>query len=294
MPTFEDMMEPVLRGISDGRGYSLYELEEIVAKGLGLSEGDLSRRTKSGRMTQVRHRLTWTKVYLKKPGLVEYPARGMIRITERGREVLEGKPDRIDRRLLKKLEAGFVSGQLEGDPPVLDPWEEIMARHSEIENILKSDLLERVRALHPRGFELVVLDLCKKMDSRADVEHTGKPGDGGVDGIVHDDRFGLSEIYVQAKRHTSPVTKGQVMEFIGAVSGKSTKKGIFITTADISKPAREVVATNKAVSIRLVDGDELVRLMIEHNVGVAVQQLLEIKNIDAGYFEDVDSGPRCR
>ena len=134
--------------------------------------------------------------------------------------------------------------------------------------------------------------MCKKMDSKAEVEHTGKPGDGGVDGIIHDDKFGLSKIYVQAKRHTRPVTKGQVMEFIAAVSGKSTKKGIFITTAEIPKSAKKETGRNSTVSIRLIDGNELAGLMIEHNVGVAVQQSLEIKKIDMSYFEGFGFGPR--
>ena len=136
--------------------------------------------------------------------------------------------------------------------------------------------------------------MCKKMDSRADIEHTGKPGDGGVDGIVHDDRFGLSKIYVQAKRYTSSVTRDQVRAFMGVVSGKPSQKGIFITTADIPKSAREEVEANKALSIRLVDGGELARLMMEHSIGVAVRQRLEIKKMNADYFEDFDFGPHGR
>lgn len=285
MPTFEDMMGPVLRGISDGRDYSVGGLVKIVKEGLNLSEDDLNRYTKNGRMTRVRYGLTWTKSYLKKAGLVESPAWGMIKITEKGREV-GSKPERIDCKLLKRLEVGDTCDRPEDDLPVQDPEEEIMARHSEIEGLLKDDLLEIVRALHPRVFEQVVLDLCKKMDPKAEVEHTGKPGDGGVDGIIHDDKFGLSEIYVQAKRYTGPVPKGEVMKFIGAVSGKSTTKGIFITTADIPKSAKEETATNKLVSIRLVDGGELAKLMMEHNVGVTVKQRLEIKEINTGFFED--------
>lgn len=288
VPTFEDMMEPVLRGISSGKDYSTDDLEEIVKVGLGLSEEDLSARTKDGRMTRVRYELTWTKSYLKKAGLVESPAYRMIRTTERGREVLESKPERIDRKLLKKLE----TNETKEDPRVLNPGDEIMKRHSEIEDLLKSELLEKVRTLHPRVFELVVLDLCKKMDSKADVEHTGKPGDGGVDGIVHVDKFGVSKIYVQAKRYTNPITKGQVMEFIAAVSGKSTKNGIFITTADIPQSARKEAETNQTVSIRLVDGNELAALMIEHNVGVATRKSLEIKEIETSYFEGFDLEPR--
>lgn len=244
VPTFEDMMGPVLRGISDGRDYSADGLVEIVKKDLNLSEDDLSKYTKNGRMTRVRHALTWTKTYLKKAGLVESPAWGKIKITERGREV-GTKSERVDRKLLKKLEAGYTNDQPEQDPPVRDPEEEIMARHSEIKGLVKGELLETVRALHPRVFEQVVLELCKKMDSRADVEHTGKPGDGGVDGIIHDDKFGLSEIYVQAKRYTSPIPKEEVMKFIAAVSRTSTMRGIFITTADIPKSARKEADTNK-------------------------------------------------
>ena len=274
-------MGPVLRGISDGGEYSMDELEKIVAESLGLSEDDLDRRIKNGHMTLVRHRLTWAKTYLKKAGLAEYPARGMLRITEDGKGVLKARPERVDRKLLKKLEGKST----DDDDETLDPEEIIMKKHSEIEDLLKNNLLEKLRALHPRGFELAILNLCKKIDGRAEIEHTGKPGDGGVDGIVHDDKFGLSKIYVQAKRYTNPVTKGQVMEFIGAISGKPTKKGIFITTADIPKSAREEAKANKTVSVRLVDGGELARLMIEHNVGVAVHQRLEIKKIDTDYFE---------
>lgn len=293
VPTFEDMMGPVLRGISDGRSYSVDRQVELVKEGLNLSEDDLNKYTQNGRMTQVRYGLTWTRSYLKKALLIESPSWGKIKITEKGREV-GAQHDRIDCKLLKMLEAGDIDKTPGQDPPVMDPEEIIAKKHSEIVDLLKNELLEKIRALHPRGFELVVLDLCKKMDSKADVEHTGKPGDGGVDGIVHVDKFGLSKIYVQAKRHTNPVTRGQVMEFIGTVSGKSTKSGIFITTADIPKSARIEVETNKTVSVRLVDGNELAGLMIEHGIGVTVKQRLEIKEINAGYFEGFDFGPHDR
>lgn len=285
VPTFEDMMGPVLRGISDGRDYSTDDLVKIVKDGLNLSEDDLSKHTRNGRMTRVRYGLTWTKSYLKKAGLVKSPTWGTTRITEKGREVGR-KSQRVDCKLLEKLEGGYTV-----NPPVQGPEEEIKKWHSEIEGLLKGELLEQLKELDPRAFEQVVLDLCKKMDSNADVEHTGKPGDGGVDGIVHDDKFGLSKIYVQAKRHTNPVTKGQVMQFIATVSRENDKKGIFITTAEIPKSAREEIKRNKTVSIRLVNGSELAGLMIEHNVGVAVQQHLEIKKIDTSYFEDFDFGP---
>ena len=286
VPTFEEMMGPMLRGIKDGREYRADELEDILKEGMGLTEDDLSRRVRNGNMTQVRHRLTWTKSYLKKAGLVDSPAYGTTKITERGLKVLDDNPECIDRKFLKTLMPRPAESLPDEGSPALDPVEKIMNEHAEIESMLKDDLLRKVKKLSPRGFELAVLDLCKKMDSRADVEHTGKPGDGGVDGIIHDSKFGLSKIYVQAKRHSDHVSKGQVMEFIAAVSGKATMKGIFITTAEIPESARREVRENKTVSIRLVDGNELAELMMEYNVGVAIQQHLEIKKIDEGYFSD--------
>lgn len=290
VPTFEDMMEPMLRGIRDGGEYRADELENILKESMGLTDDDLSKRVRNGNMTQVRHRLTWTKSYLKKAGLVDSPAFGVTKITEKGIEVLEASPRPIDRKLLERVNP--PSDQPKEDQSTLDPEEKIMNEHSEIEGMLKDDLLKKVKALSPRGFELAVLDLCKKMDDRADVEHTGRPGDGGVDGIIHDSKFGLSEIYVQAKRHASHVSKGQVMEFIAVVSGKPTKKGIFITTAEIPESARKEVRENKTVSIRLVDGGELAGLMMEYNVGVDIQRRLEIKKIDEGYFNNLGWSPQ--
>lgn len=287
VPTFEDMMEPMLRGIKDGGEYRASELEKIMAERFSLTEDDLNRRTQNGNMTQVRHRLTWTKSYLKKAGLVDSPAYGVSKITERGLKVLEDNPERIDHKVLKGLEAGPIDPSRK-IPPVLDPVEKIMSECSEIECMLKDDLLEKMKAMSPRGFELAVLDLCKKM-SGADVEHTGKSGDGGVDGIIHDSKFGLSKIYVQAKRHASRVSRGQVREFIGAVSGKSTKNGIFITTAEIPESTGKEAEENTNVSIRLVGGNELAGLMLEYNVGVAVEHRLEIKKIDEYYFNDLGS-----
>ena len=286
VPTFEDMMEPMLRGIKDGEEYRASELEKIIAERFSLTEDDLNRRMQNGNMTQVRHRLTWAKSYLKKAGLVDSPAYGVSKITEGGLKVLEGNPERIDRRFLEGLKPE-PTGKI---PPVLDPVEKIMSEVSEIEGMLKDNLLEKMKALSPRGFEIAVLDLCKKM-SGADVEHTGKPGDGGVDGIIHDSKFGLSKIYVQAKRHASQVSKSQVMQFMGAVSGKSTRNGIFITTAEIPKSAGKETEENKNVSIKLVDGNELAELMLEYNVGVAVEHRLEIKKIVESYFDELGSEP---
>lgn len=281
MPTFEDMMLPLLYEIEGGGEY-MNNLEEAVAKRLGLSKGVLNTLTPNSRMTQVRHRLGWAKSYLKKAGLVQYPSRGRVVITENGKKLLKSNPSRINRRGQK---VGGTEVGHDGDGDRLTPEEIVDLELKKIDRMLNDELLEKVKGMTPRGFELMVLDLCKKLNGGGEVEHTGKSGDGGVDGIVYDGGLGLDKTYVQAKRHKQKVTSENVRAFIGAVTSNATKKGVFITTANISNPARKE-AKKSHVSIRLVEDNELVRLMVKHNAGVTVSRTLTIKKMDEGYFED--------
>jgi len=154
---------------------------------------------------------------------------------------------------------------------------------SAIEAQTKSDLLERLRELDPFYFEKVILILLKKMGYGEFIE-TSKSGDGGVDGIIDEDKLGLEKIYIQAKRYTDKkVRETDIRNFIGAMSG-DTRKGVFVTTSSFdaaaSKKAREAHHT-----IILIDGDRLVDLMYQYNVGVQVRSLYEIKDVDADFFE---------
>lgn len=286
MPTFEDMMLPLLVGIRDRRRYSMDDLEDIVAKDLNLSEGVLTELTPNRQMTKVRHRLGWAKSYLKNAGLLKYPSRGLTEITEKGQDVINSNPPRIDRAYLDEMPPDDSDmGETDSDSD-LTPEETITHEQEKIERMLENDLLEKIRAMAPRGFELMVLDLCKKMNADTRYVHAGRPGDGGIDGIITlNDGFGLSKIYVQAKKHKHQVRNDDVRAFVGALSLKATKKGIFMTTAGIPDSAREEVEKNENISVRLIDGSDLVRLMIKHGAGVSDVQTVKIKKIDDGYFD---------
>ena len=290
-PTFEDMMLPLLSGIKDHREYSMDDLEKMMAEKLNISDDVLNELTPNRQMTKVRSRLGWAKSYLKKAGLVQYPSRGLAAITERGGDVLTSNPARINRKYLNNLENkgdadNVETGDGDGD---LTPEETIIHGFDEFNSMLESDLLEKVRGMTPRGFELMVLDLCKKMNADTRYVHTGRSGDKGIDGIITlNDGFGLDKIYVQAKKHKYPVTGENVRAFMGVLSSKPTKKGIFITTAEIPASVRDEAKENENVSVKLIDGDDLVRLMIDHNAGVVEDQTLTIKKMHDGYFEMFD------
>ena len=134
----------------------------------------------------------------------------------------------------------------------------------------------------------LVLDLLFKMGyggSRADVEQVGRSGDGGIDGIIKEDKLGLDIIYVQAKRWKSNIGSGVVRDFSGSLDTKGAHRGLLISTSEFTSDARKVVEDSKQKRIILIGGDRLAELMMEHQVGVSVVDSYDIYRLDTGYFE---------
>lgn len=158
---------------------------------------------------------------------------------------------------------------------------------------MAKDLLQKVRKQSPERFERIVLDLLLKMgygnlvpdDTAGKV--TPQSHDGGIDGIIKEDKLGLDNIYIQAKRYadTNIVGRPQIQQFVGAIDGQKANKGVFITTSSFSREAQEF-AQKASKKIVLIDGETLADYMIEYNLGVSIKQTFEIKRIDTDYFED--------
>jgi len=154
-----------------------------------------------------------------------------------------------------------------------------------IQENLYNDLLEKIKSVSDNGFERLVLDLCKKMNYGDIVQHTGKSGDQGIDGIIKEDRLGLGEIYIQAKRWENAVQSKEIRNFAGSLQATKTKKGIFITTSDFTSDGIEFVKKLSDSTIILINGKELAKLMEEYDVGVSEVDSVKIKKIDQDYFE---------
>jgi restriction system protein len=303
-------MLPVLREFADGAEHSPKEIRQRVADGLQMSPSDTAERVPSGTQTRLANRVAWGHIYMKRAGLLASPRRGVYRITPRGEEVLKSPPARIDIQFLNQYPefAGFrspvehadaltanpalVKILTEGlsstlDAHALTPDEQVHFGAARIKENLVAQILERVKRGTPAAFERLVVDLLVAMGyggSQEDAAQVvGKSGDGGIDGIIKEDRLGLESIYVQAKRWEATVGRPAIQQFAGALHGNRARKGVVITTSNFSKEAIEY-AKSSQIAIVLIDGVQLADFMIEFGVGVSEVETIRIKRLDEDYF----------
>ena len=172
---------------------------------------------------------------------------------------------------------------------VRTPREVMESGYQEMRRDLSQELLNRIKSSPPRFFEQLVVDLLVAMGyggSRIDAgEAVGQSGDGGVDGIIKEDKLGLDAIYLQAKRWENTVGRPVVQAFAGSLDGYRARKGVLITTSQFSPDAKDYVSRIEK-KIVLIDGEELAKLMIDYNIGVATDAAYEIKRLDTDYFEE--------
>ncbi|OWY17648.1 restriction endonuclease [Sphingobacteriales bacterium UPWRP_1] len=291
IPKFHETFLPILEVLRDGKTIHFRELYKNVKDRYfsGLTEDQLKETTKSGDIL-IDNRIGWGKTYLKKGGYIEYPERGYVKITEKGlnhkQEIsLKGLVDESTVfQFYKEEQKGADKTKDKTELKSSSPQDLIDEGFKRIDETVKSELLNKLKGLDPYFFEKVVLRLLKKM-GYGDFIETSKSGDGGIDGVINEDKLGLDKIYIQAKRFTEgKVREKDIRNFIGAMSG-DTNKGVFVTTSEFDKPAVEK-AKNAHHKIILIDGNKLVNLMHEFNVGIQVKAIYEIKHIDEDFFDE--------
>lgn len=305
LPDFQTVMLPVLQQLADGVEHKHAHLLAQISDHFKLTEEERAKLLPSGGQTVISNRVSWSRTNLKKAGLLTTPSRGVAVITEEGQKLLAKKPERISAALLKQLYPSFgafhatsnsddeESKPAKGELPVVaddktTPQERLESSYIQLRASLAADLLERILTVAPAFFEQLVVDVLVAMGyggSAADAgQSIGKSGDEGIDGIIKEDRLGLDVIYVQAKRWQGTVGRPQIQAFAGSLEGHRARKGVFITTSSFTQEAKEYV-TRIEKKIVLIDGKSLAQLMIDYDVGVAVQKTFAVKRIDADYFE---------
>ncbi|MDX7806550.1 restriction endonuclease [Aeromonas caviae] len=296
-------MPVVLAALHDDAPRSLRQVYDAVCAHYAFTPEQLSQTLPSGRQTTVRSRVGWAKTYLVKAGLIAQPKRGICLITARGKAALaSGQP--IDNRYLAQF-GEFVAFSLASSessatpltvaqqpsiPSQQTPQEQIEQALAALNNSLADELLGEVLALSPRFFEQLVVDLMVAMGYGGSGQEAGQTtrysSDGGIDGIIKEDKLGLDSIYLQAKRYTDKtVGRPEIQAFAGALDLHRARKGVFITTSGFSREAQEYVGLIEK-RIVLIDGARLTALMIEHNVGVSTRQVFAIKALDSDYFSE--------
>jgi len=290
-------MLPLLEIASDKKPHSIIDTIQGISDHFKLTEAEMKEMLPSGRQPIIENRVGWAKAYLAKAGLLYSPNRGFFEITPLGVETLAKKPVRMDNKYLSQFESfqefrAIRHKKEEEKEEVLSgsaatPEELIEQGFKQYQDKLYSDLLEKLTQVDPKVFERVVIDLLKAMGYggfRPDsAKVTGKSGDEGIDGEIKEDQLGLDVIRIQAKRWGRTVGRPEVMTFVGALAGKKTKKGIFITTSTFTKEAFEY-ASGLDTKVVLMDGEELTRLMVDYGVGVSDYFNYRIRKIDSDFF----------
>ncbi len=302
IPDFQTLMLPLMQFIEDGQEHLVRDATDAIGKQFSLTHEEWAEMLPSGRAPLFYNRLAWAKTHLKRAGLIDQPRRGVITISSRGRQVLAQRPVKINIQLLQKFPEYAALRETLPNPigdslvsqselqTAATPEESMDRAHEAIRRELVSEIIASVKACSPEFFENLVIQLLLKMGYGGSRQEAGKAvgrsGDGGIDGIINEDRLGLDAIYLQAKKWEGNVGEGPIRDFKGALDAKGAQKGVFITTSSYTSAAIEAARNSRSYKIVLIDGQKLADLMIEHDLGVSVVATYQIKRIDSDFFAD--------
>lgn len=298
IPDYQTTMLPLLTIAGDGHQHAMDDAVQRLIKHFQLTAEEQVELLPSGREAIFHNRVGWARTYLKKAGLLESPERGAFRITERGREVLRRKPSAITTKYLEQF-LEFQAFQNASRGPALNPSpkngnlqtpEELLeTSYQRLHETVVQELLERVKQSSPQFFERLVVELLVSMGYGGSLQDAGSAiggsGDGGIDGIIKEDRLGLDVIYIQAKRWGQTVGRPVVQAFAGSLEGQRARKGVLITTSQFSPEAKDYL-THIEKRIVLIDGEQLAQYMMDFGLGVAEIATYHVKRIDSDYFDE--------
>jgi len=299
IPDFQTIMLPLLEFFADGKEHSKGEAVEYIVDRFSLSENEKNLIYPVSKAKVVYSKVHFAETYLKNAGLITSIGRGLFKITNRGLTVLKDKPTKIDVSFLEQYPEFVEFKNRRRDSKIkqeiektteteLSPIELLEKGHAKIKDDLVRDLLEQIKNRPPEFFEKLVVELLLKMGyggSRDDAgKAIGKTADGGIDGVIREDKLGLDVIYIQAKRWDNPVGSPHIHQFIGSLANKNANKGVFITTSTFTEAAKNSI--QGPYRIILIDGETLAQLMIDYNIGVFTKATYEIKEIDTDYFSE--------
>lgn len=303
IPDYQACMLPFLRALRDGQFHRLMDVEDQLALEFKLSPEDRALLLPSGQQGVFKNRVGWARTYLKKAGLLDSTQRGVFTITPRGLQVLASEPASINKKFLEQWPEFVAFQSLSKDIETQAPQtavietvstatpEELMERaYLGLRAQLAQEILNRILGCSPTFFESLVVELLVKMGyggSRQDAgQRVGQSGDGGIDGIIKEDRLGLDTIFLQAKRWQGTVGRPEIQKFVGALQGQRARKGVFITSSSYTADALDYVARIDT-KVVLIDGQQLAQLMMDFDVGVSADKTYVIKRIDSDYFEEL-------
>lgn len=297
VPKYYEMYRPFLDSLKDRKEHTLKDVKEYVSKVILLSSDDLKELLPSGNVLYD-NRIGWTRTFLKKAGLIESPKRGVFLLTKEGVDLLIENPAVINDNFLRRYESFelfYNSDNSQTKTSSINstedtPQDELDKAFKKISAALEDELLSEIMKQTPIFFEYLVVKLLEKMGYGGSLGNAGtvtkQSGDEGIDGIIREDKLGFNKIYIQAKRWdlNTTISRPEIQKFVGALAGQGASKGLFITTAQFTKEAQAYADKQHTTKVVLVDGNMLVKYMIEYQLGVSTEAVYEIKKIDTDFF----------
>lgn len=301
VPNFYEFLPYVLEVMSDGQVKSRKEIRSELAPLMKLTKQDIEEMLDSGNETKFKNRSNWIIQYLFKAQFIERPKRAHYVLTELGKDFIENNGFNVTMNDLNEIESFsefsnpgstkttvVPTEKIDSQDNNQTPKEQIEESISLLNDQLKDELLEEVLTMDPFQFEQLVLELLIKIGyggkNIQNIQNTTASNDEGIDGLIKEDALGLDHIYIQAKRWSNTVGRPEIQNFVGALTGHGATKGVFMTTSNFSKQAILYADRHLATKIVLIDGYELVNLMITYNLGVNITDTYQIKDIDIDYF----------
>jgi restriction system protein len=301
IPKFHEFMRPLLEVLQEQGELSRNDAIDAVIEKTGLTQDQLNLSQESNGKSLVRGRIGWASSYLRVAGALTGPRRGYFALGPKGPALLSlNRPiRRADLTGFNEWREHHAAKQAKtADQPIqatdLDtedntPEDLIEAGVKLIKEQLVSDLLLQMKEMDPHDFEGLVLDVLAAMGygggSRQSMQGVPRGPDGGIDGKINEDKLGLDQIFMQAKRYSdNSVSSEKVQAFVGAMTSGGCRKGIFVTTSRFSSDAIRFAESIRDPRLVLVDGERLADLMIQHGVGVQTKEVIKISKIDVDYF----------
>jgi len=305
IPDFQTIMLPFVKTLDDGQTWTMKDLTERLAIHFNLSDSERHELLPSGQQTIFSNRVAWAKSHLKNAGLITNPNRGKVTIADVGRQTLQQNPTTINCKVLKQFSSylKFI-GVVPSDESVMvtsstdetamegikTPLELIESSFQTLRKETEEELLSKLRTCSPAFFERVVVQLLRAMGYggvTGEGSVTGQSGDGGIDGIIKEDKLGLDVVCIQAKRYSdSTVGRPIVQQFVGSMDFVQANKGVILTTSQFSAEAYDFIRRIVGKKVVLIDGQKVAGLMLDHDVGVSRSKIYELKEVSNDFFDE--------
>lgn len=297
LPKHNELRFPILKELSEGGELTARNFVSPLQNHFDLSSEQLSLMYESGNGPVFYDRISWALSFLYRLEAVDKPRRGSYIINEKGRTLLT-RPD-CKEFLLKERLSRKSNQQTEiennSDESIDNtPQEQLSSSFKNIRQTVYDEIIDTILSKSPRAFEYLVVKLMEKMGYGGQIQNSGVvtqySNDGGIDGIIKEDILGLGRIHIQAKRYdrSNTISREDVQNFVGALAVAQSNKGVFITTSKYSKGAIEFVdSLNGNTTIVLIDGLALAKYIYDFNLGMQLEQVIEIKRLDSDFWDEM-------